>query len=305
MAAPRYDFPTKGLGVENEIPGSIQIIARDTKFGLTTTVKKPTSVTASNVGSEQATTKSDIRKTEAIINLPMPPNLLYAQGAGYNQESLGATQAFAASASNASSFQDLVFNKGSDLIGAVLTDVSALFRNPLQLARGMVANPFSFTMFGQMAHRTFNYSWLLVPRNEIESQEVKAICDTLSYYQLPGRSTESFLQFLDIPLHFTIKYLWAGRVNRYIEQPNRCVLSNITVTYGGASRAQRHLDGAPIEVGLDLTFMEVEPLIRNKFDGNHTLSGGDKLKVDQGKLSNLKYQNRIKDTIDTFGGGDV
>ena len=33
-----YTFPSKGLGVENEIPGSIQIIARNVSFGLTSTV---------------------------------------------------------------------------------------------------------------------------------------------------------------------------------------------------------------------------------------------------------------------------
>lgn len=280
MATPIHKFPSKGLGVDNEIPGWIQIVAREVQFGLTSTVKKPSLGNASNVGQEGIGVAKDTKKNVAYIQLPIPQNLLYAQSAGYNQETLGATQAAAASAANASSFQDLVTNKGLDVIGGVLTDISSTFRNPLQLAKGIVANPFSFTMFGQMAHRTFNYSWVFVPRNEAESQEVKIICDTLSYYQLPGRETESFLQFLEIPLHFDIGYYWGNSLNQYLEQPNRSVLTNITVNYGGATRAQRHSDGSPIEIGLDLTFIEVEPLIRNKFGNGHSLEGGNKLKQD-------------------------
>tara|TARA_R110000772_G_scaffold2863_12_gene10507 strand:- start:13743 stop:14669 length:927 start_codon:yes stop_codon:yes gene_type:complete len=287
MSAVQYTFPSKGLGVDNEIPGTIMIIARDVKFGLTSTVKKPTTISgASNVGAEKATTDVDTTKTKAYIQLPMPQNLLFGQSAGYNQDSVGATTSAFASAANSSSFEDMIANNGKDVLSGIITDASNIIRNPLQLAKGIVANPFSFTMFGQMAHRTFNYSWVFVPRNEIESQEIKAICDALSYFQLPGRKTQGFMKFLEIPLHFDIKYLWGGKVNRYLEQPNRSVLQNITVNYGGATRAQRHIDGSPIELSLDLTFVEVEPLIRNEFGNGHQITGADKL--DQKDVSSAK-----------------
>jgi hypothetical protein len=275
-----YTFPSKGLGVPNEIPGWIQIIARQVNFGLTKTVKRPSTLRGnSNIGSESADTEADTFQTSALISLPMPQNLLYAQAAGYNTENVGATGAAVADATNSSSLSDLVANKGAGLLSGVLTDLSSIVKNPLQLAKGVVANPFSFTMFGSMAHRTFNYSWVFAPRNEIESNEIKAICDALSYFQLPGRDTEGFLQFLEIPLQFDIDYWWMNGPDAYLEQPNRSVLSNITVNYGGTTRAQRHINGAPIEIGLDLTFVEVEPLIRNKIGHSDTLTGGDKIKA--------------------------
>tara|TARA_R110001632_G_scaffold73127_13_gene168603 strand:- start:15614 stop:16078 length:465 start_codon:yes stop_codon:yes gene_type:complete len=143
-------------------------------------------------------------------------------------------------------------------------------------------------MFGAMAHRTFNYSWIFAPRNETESNEIRDICDALSYFQLPGRDTEGFLQFLEIPLQFDITYFWGADEDEYLEQPNKSVLTNITVNYGGTTRAQRHNNGAPIEVGLDLSFVEVEPLIRNKIGHSDTLTGGDKVKANNIKTKNLK-----------------
>lgn len=310
MPAGIYTFPSKGLGVENEIPGSIQIIARNVEFGMTSTVKRPSTLRGgSSVGTENITTKPDRIKTEAYINLPMPQNLLYAQSASYNQgQTVGASLATTATALQESALDDTLGNKATNIIGGVISDIAREFAStPLQLSKGIVANPFTFTLFGKMEHRTFNYSWVFLPRNEIESQEIKAICDALSYYQLPGRNDSSFLQMLDIPLHFDIKYLWGNSLNRYLEQPRRCVLTNINVNYGGATRAQRHIDGAPIEVGLDLTFIEVEPLIRNKIGtSGSTITGGDKFNPDAMAEAKTKLGNLNRKVVNSeMGDQDV
>ena len=270
MAKPRYfsyQHPEGELG-SAEIPGVVEFFPRSLEFGITATKKSPTGMTGiSKLSGEKMITKADRVTTYGQVCLPMPQNLIAVQSANYSVDAIGSANVAAASIVNASNREAQISGMIDLLKGGGEAAMKALgVEKPMQLARGQIINPFSFTLFQGMAHRTFSYNFQLLARSPQESYVIKKICDTFMYYQLPARDTESVFNFIDIPLQWDIKYKWFGNKNQFLESPNRSVLTSVNVQYGnGGSGAMRHTDGSPIDVGLDLTYTEIEPLFRESF----------------------------------------
>ena len=196
----------------------------------------------------------------------MPQNLLAVQSANYSQANIGATGA-AAVALGTSSGRDEQISGIKKLLAGAATDLIGAVGNVVQVATGQVSNPFSFTLFQGMTHRTFNYSFVFAPKDPKESELVKKICDTFMYYQLPARDPAGEFQFVEIPLQWDINYKWYGGENKFLESPNRSVLTSVNVTYGAGGGSHRHTDGSPMDVNLDIVYTEVEPLFRDSFGG--------------------------------------
>ena len=138
---------------------------------------------------------------------------------------------------------------------------------------GVVANNVSFQLFKGVQNRTFQYQWNLIAKNPKENIEIKKICDTMLYYSLPARGTSDFtdkglFHFYEIPAMWKIGYYYKDSIIPYHLQPNTyCVLSNIDVQY---PNQQVYSDGAPLQVGLTLSFTEIQPMYRdNEKPGNN------------------------------------
>ncbi len=294
-----YSYPGE-LGTQ-EIPGVIEFFPRQVEFGATKTVKNPASggigglgvpnipnlpapgvnsivdkiknQLPGNIGKLKSVvsgmkmqTGRDSVKTYGHISLPMPQNLLAVQSANYSQANIGATGA-AAVALGTSSGRDEQISGIKKLLAGAATDLIGAAGNVVQVATGQVTNPFSFTLFQGMTHRTFNYSFQFAPKDPMESELIKKICDSFMYYQLPARDPAGEFQFVEIPLQWDINYKWYGGENKFLESPNRSVLTSVNVTYGAAGGAHRHTDGSPMDVNLDIVYTEVEPLFRDSFGG--------------------------------------
>ena len=165
----------------------------------------------------------------------------------------------------------------SGLLGEIVRQ-SGQVGDVLAVQSGQIVNPFSYQVFGGMAHRTFNYQFDLVPRNAREAEEIKRICDMFLFYMLPSAGNSQDIQdfsglknpegdktnfFLKMPSQWDIKYYRNGNQLTHHQQPFKCFLSSCDIQYGGDAENFLHEDGSPVKTSLSLSYVEIEPLMRS------------------------------------------
>ena len=246
--------------------------AKATKFGklVNGKVKIGDFILSSGIKSEAPQVRQ-----QGSISLYLPDTLNATTSADYGSKDLGALGMEAISAADGGSLADAIKNPktGSGLASAVLAETvrqSGQVGDAISVAEGQIVNPYSYQVFGGMAHRTFNYQFDLVPRNAREAEEIKRICDMFLYYMLPSKGGESANinvgteHFLKMPSQWDIKYYRNGNQLTHHQQPFKSFLSSCDIQYGGDAENFLHEDGSPVKTSLSLSYVEIEPLIQNK-----------------------------------------
>ena len=148
----------------------------------------------------------------------------------------------------------------------------------LQRKTGLAPAPLQEMIFEGIDYRTFNYNFKLTPRNREEAQEIKKIIDTFTFHMLPEKlGTGSALVFR-VPSEFTIRYMYRGQENRYLNTLTFCALTDMKVDYGGGEKYVTYrpdFDGAPpVSTTVSLTFQELEYMDRKRsvFGSHNTRS---------------------------------
>lgn len=228
------------------------------------------------------------------ISLYLPQQLTSNTSANYENKEIGA---IGAEAIEASSLTDNITsgvgvgNFAKALVGESVKR-SGQMGDILAIREGAIVNPYSYQVFGGMSHRQFSYQFDFVPKNKKEAQEVANICDMFLFYMLPskgaaedklsGKTAGSYDEqpedgsekasgildskhFLKMPSQWMIEYYKDGnRLTNYIQEPKRCFMDSCNITYGGDSQNLLHTDGAPVKTSIELSFTEIEPLVRGK-----------------------------------------
>lgn len=247
--------------------------AKATKFGklVNGKVKIGDFILSSGIKSEAPQVRQ-----QGSISLYLPDTLNATTGADYSAKEIGALGQQAIATAQGGSIADAMKNpkSGSGIAGAVLSETvrqSGQVGDAISVAEGQIVNPYSYQVFGGMAHRTFNYQFDLVPRNSREAEEIKRICDMFLYYMLPskGGGSENLKDvasehFLKMPSQWDIKYYRNGNQLTHHQQPFKCFLSSCDIQYGGDAENFLHEDGSPVKTSLSLSYVEIEPLIQNK-----------------------------------------
>ena len=249
--------------------------AKATKFGklVNGKVKIGDFILSSGIKSEAPQLRE-----QGSISLYLPDTLNATTSADYGSKDLGALGMEAIDSAKGGSLADAIKNpkSGSGLASAVLAETvrqSGQVGDAISVAEGQIVNPYSYQVFGGMAHRTFNYQFDLVPRNAREAEEIKRICDMFLYYMLPSKGGESaniklesaaMNHFLKMPSQWDIKYYRNGNQLTHHQQPFKCFLSSCDIQYGGDAENFLHEDGSPVKTSLSLSYVEIEPLIQNK-----------------------------------------
>ena len=96
---------------------------------------------------------------------------------------------------------------------------------------------------------------------------VKPLSYTFKYFAAPtlanaGKSSIENM-FLIPPAIFNVKFKIKDAENRYLPKYADCVLENIGVNYAPNGYAA-HVDGAPVQTTLTITFKEIELIDKNK-----------------------------------------
>jgi len=111
--------------------------------------------------------------------------------------------------------------------------------------------------------RSFSFDFKMVAKNSKDSENIKNIHNLFRKYIYAGDDGGAPNIILDFPPVWLIKF-WdtPGIENQFIPKIFGCYLESLRCTFNEESNAFR-VDGAPIDVSLDLTFKETRALVRS------------------------------------------
>ena len=188
------------------------------------------------------------------------------------------------SATQQSGRQELFANEISQLVGDMGYDVSA--DTILSRTAGVIANANTELLFAGVSLRSFEFNWLMSPRDIREAAQVRMIIRALKQWSAPrklkklvsgkdGADARGTGQaggptyFLGTPNIFRLRYLTNG--NKDILGVNKfkpCALTDINLNYTPEGMWMAYQDGQPVAVQMSLKFNELEPIYNTDYSPN-------------------------------------
>ncbi len=273
-----------------------------------------TAMKSGNVGSAYGIQRSSPyrKKLGAGIKLPMPNNMIDGNSRNWEEDNMnlqameairesmsqgslkilanklgmGNITAFFSNALNTgrsltqrAGRQELMANEISQLVGNMGYDVSA--DSILARSGGVIANANTELMFAGVSLRSFEFSWVMSPRDRREAGNVRMILRALKQWSAPRKlkKMESGSEdngkaggpsyFLGTPNIFRLRYV--TRDNKDIMGVNKfkpCALTDISVNYTPEGQWMAYDNGMPISLTMTLRFNELEPIYNTDYSDN-------------------------------------
>ena len=159
-------------------------------------------------------------------------------------------------------------------IGALGSNVSA--KSVIARSTGQILNNNLELLFQGVNLRSFPYSITFSPRDPKESRMVKDIIRSLKMAMAPkAGEMESSAQgiFLRSPDVFQLKYLRDGHDHPFLNSFKLCALTGMTVNYTNAGTYTSYEDGTPVNIRMNLTFKELNPIYHEDYLSDGAGSG--------------------------------
>ena len=101
--------------------------------------------------------------------------------------------------------------------------------------RGRVVTPKMELMFEGIGRRNFSFSFVFIPKSELEAQAVKQIVKTFKYHMASDWAGEGSNKYreMSFPDQFDIEYMHMGTRNKNLNKIGTCALTKMDVEYGG------------------------------------------------------------------------
>lgn len=157
----------------------------------------------------------------------------------------------------------------ADVISQVISKVSNTPVEPgdlLTRSTGSAVNPNAELLFRSPSLRTFDMQWKLTPRSKEEASLIRKIIRFFKINMLPtipqGSST-----LLQSPNVFVLRYEKSnGQMNSSLPKPKLCALGQVVANHtpDGVGWAA-YEDSHPVATTLQMTFLELTPLLANDF----------------------------------------
>ena len=158
-------------------------------------------------------------------------------------------------------------------IGALGSNVSA--QSVIARSTGQILNSNLELLFQGMNLRSFPYSITFSPRSVDEAKVVKAIIRSLKQSMAAkagdfnGSAQGIFLKSPDL---FQLEYLKDGAPHPFLNKFKLAALTGMSVNYTNSGTYTSYEDGTPVNLRMDLTFKEINPIYHEDYlPGN----GGD------------------------------
>ena len=133
---------------------------------------------------------------------------------------------------------------------------------------GQILNSNLELLFQGVNLRTFPYSITFSPRSSDEAKVVKAIIRSLKQSMSPkagnynGSAQGIFLQSPDL---FQLEYLKDGAPHPFLNKFKLAALTGMSVNYTNAGTYTSYEDGTPVNLRMDLTFKEINPIYHEDY----------------------------------------
>ena len=148
----------------------------------------------------------------------------------------------------------------------------------IAIERGQVITPRMELLFEGMGRRSFNYSFVFIPKSEREADIIEEIVKTFKKHMMPnfaeagrfGLKTSGVdgVREMTIPDHFNIKYMHMGKPNPHLNLISTCALTKMDVDYG-AERFTAYAGGRPQTTKISLSFTEFNIMSRDQIEEGH------------------------------------
>ena len=154
--------------------------------------------------------------------------------------------------------------------GAALSQLGSNVSAQSVIARstGQILNNNLELLFAGVNLRSFPYSITFSPRSPKESRVVKSIIRSLKQSMAPkaGEFNETSQGiFLKSPDVFQLDYLKDGRNHPFLNDFKLCALTGMTVNYTNAGTYASYEDGTPVNIRMNLTFKELNPIYNEDY----------------------------------------
>ena len=151
-------------------------------------------------------------------------------------------------------------------IGQLGSQVSA--QSVIARSTGQILNNNLELLFAGVNLRSFPYSITFSPRSPKEGKVVKSIIRSLKQSMAPkaGEFNETSQGiFLKSPDVFQLDYLKDGRNHPFLNDFKLCALTGMTVNYTNAGTYASYEDGTPVNIRMNLTFKELNPIYNEDY----------------------------------------
>tara|TARA_B100000508_G_C11453882_1_gene275652 strand:+ start:59 stop:1222 length:1164 start_codon:yes stop_codon:yes gene_type:complete len=230
--------------------------------------------------------------TKYNIELPMPQEIQDSQSVTWGDDKINAIELAGVSAAGRILSQDLgktvndtrqaieILNSGVNIPGVTIETQNAIRaalaggaigalggnvspRSIISRTTGQVLNNNLELLFNGVNLRTFPYSITFSPRNPDEGNVVKKIIRALKM-SMSAKAGE-FNQnaqglFIKSPDLFQLQYLRDGKDHPFLNNFKLCALTGMNINYTNAGTYTSYSDGTPVNIRMDVTFKEINPV---------------------------------------------
>lgn len=128
---------------------------------------------------------------------------------------------------------------------------------------GVAANPKKEQVFKGVDFRTFQFNYQFFPRSADEARKVLDIIQTFKLHMHPElKGNDGFLYIY--PSEFDIMYFNGGSQNTAVHKHTSCVLKELNVNYSPQGQFNAFKDGMPVQINIDMTFLELGLLTKKE-----------------------------------------
>ena len=146
--------------------------------------------------------------------------------------------------------------KAVNTFGANISAESLLSRSD-----GKILNPNMELLFKGVQLRSFNFTFNMSPRDDVESKSVKSIIRAFKKSMAAKTSTGSGAGlFIDSPNVFQLEYRSGGEKHPFLNSFKPCALTNMAVDYTASGTYATYEDATPVHMKLTLSFQELNPI---------------------------------------------
>ena len=226
---------------------------------------------------------SNLGSPKGTIILPINGQIVDNSSVDYGDNTLNALEAFVASTAFTAvagevsegsvgsqlkaAFKNLNVNEAAlkEIIGSAaaakgLNAISGTNQTANSIASrlsGTILNPNLELLFKGPQLRNFPFTYLFLPREKAEADQVIGIIRTLKENMTP-RIQSNF--FLKSPNVFSVEYLKGGTPHPYLNRIKLCALRSCNVEYAPLGTYATFPDGMPHAVRMTLQFTELDPV---------------------------------------------
>jgi hypothetical protein len=244
-------------------------------------------------------TRRPSTRTVQHIALYMPPQVSVSYNANYAETEISrraesavgagnsvvevAESLYAGKLSGAKNLTKAALTKGVDIaidggIQAIIGAANALapgLTNLIALERGKIITPRMEVMFEGIGRRSFEFSFVMIPKSAAEAEKIKRIVDTFKIHMSPEYGASQIkgaknLREQTIPDVFDINYMYRDKENSYINKIGTSYLTGMDVQYGGDRYTAHEPDASgsppPQRTTISLKFTEIELMYRNRVE---------------------------------------